>query len=414
MALKNVNIPLNIKDYPENSSSNISKVSYLSEWDSDNNVGLNTNGLLIIGKNNSAGWTTNSLIIGNNNSSSSTLNANINSNYIMVGNNLLTNSLPEHDNTIQNGIILGQYNNPIANPKLIIGNGTAEEERSNIVEVTTDSINLTPANNTALNITGTGVNITGATTITGDAAVNGLLTIGDEDNGTTTIDMNEITTSRLNTNLIKANIGTSISIESTVNLNNNTISGGATLNGTYTFDSVNGLKIGTSTINSANTNNIITLPRSTGTLALTDTIYYKSFTILWDLRTQSNNVEVSINTWDNSSNGFDTGYNFLGVVSGSFISDSDYSNFDNYVFNDNAPLPVCGSIQMYNPEGTYYPGQSYNLYYAYTTAEEQERYLIIYGGAYYGESSTGYVWHNIRLRFLASDVSIYNREIEIG
>lgn len=230
MALKNVNIPLNIQDYPENSSSNISKVSYLSEWDSDNNVGLNTNGLLIIGKNNSAGWTTNSLIIGNNNSSSSTLNANINSNYIMVGNNLLTNSLPEHDNTIQNGIILGQYNNPIESPKLVIGNGTAEEERSNIVEVTTNSINLTPAGGVSFNMNSSGSTLTGpltVDTIQGNSiSLRGDLRVNDIYENESTENIN------FRNNAVFHN---EVTFNDNINLQNNTISGGAILTGTYTF-----------------------------------------------------------------------------------------------------------------------------------------------------------------------------------
>ena len=293
MALKNVNIPLNIKDYPENSSSNISKVSYLSEWDSDNNVGLNTNGLLIIGKNNSAGWTTNSLIIGNNNSSSSTLNANINSNYIMVGNNLLTNSLPEHDNTIQNGIIIGQYNNPIESPRFVIGNGISEDERSNIVEVTTDSVHISPSRSNAVtvDITGTGVNITGATTISG------LLTTNNINTGNYNIQTSDITAQGTVTlsDIAPLDEASPISISGDITFSKNPATiytsdngaGEVNLVGTYTFDSANGLKIGTSTINSSNESVNLTLPRYSGTLALATTLYNYTITFGFKINNSS-------------------------------------------------------------------------------------------------------------------------------
>lgn len=302
MALKNVNIPLNIQDYPtmnDNSSSVYMGVNSLLNNSSDNqnlvtitnylpsdqssvNISKMINGI-IVGPTTILSNIQNSIIVGSINTSSSSLAGS----QVGVSNILAAGSYLEIPNA-SNCAILGVGNDPdVINPLFIIGNGTTYVTNHNIVEVTTNSINLTPANNIALNISGTGVNITGDTTITGDIAVNGLLTIGDEDNGTTTIDMNEITTSSLKTNSIKVRSGDSISIISPVNLNNTTISGGATLTGTYTFDSTGGLKIGSNTINSSNQPITLTMPSQEGTLALNTEYYLYTITLCFYKTTTS-------------------------------------------------------------------------------------------------------------------------------
>lgn len=240
MALKNVNIPLNIQDYPKtnnNSSSTYIGVNSLLNNSSDNqnlvtitnylpsdqssvNISKMINGI-IVGPTTILSNIQNSIIVGSINTSSSSLAGS----QVGISNILAVGSYLEIPNA-SNCTILGVGNDPdVQNPLFIIGNGITYSSNHNIVEVTTDSVHISPSRSNAVtvDITGTGVNISG------------LLTIGDEDNGTTTIDMNEINTSILKTNSIKANSGASISIESPVNLNNNTISGGATLTGTYTF-----------------------------------------------------------------------------------------------------------------------------------------------------------------------------------
>lgn len=341
MALKNVNIPLNIQDYPNtnnNSSSTYIGVNSLLNNSSDNqnlvtitnylpsdqsyvNISKMINGI-IVGPTTNLSNIQNSIIVGSTNISSSSLAGS----QVSASNILAVGSYLEIPNA-SNCAILGVGNDPdVQNPLFIIGNGITFSSNHNIVEVTTDSVHISPSRSNAVtvDITGTGVNIIGATTITGGATIGGLLTIGDEDNGTTTIDMNKITTSILNTNSIKVRSGDSISIESPVNLNNNTISGGATLTGTYTFDSVNGLKIGTSTINSSNESVNLTLPRYSGTLALAKTLY--NYTITFGFEIEGSNWNYGGLSGNNS---------YRGVISFNINLINNGTIFDNFLGDEN-------------------------------------------------------------------------------
>ena len=291
MALKNVQIPLNIKDYPtmndnigsvyvgvysllNSSSSNQNLITindYLPDVQSSINISKMINGI-IIGPTTAISNIQNSLIVGSSNVSSSSLAGS----QVSASNILAVGSYLEIPNA-SNCTILGVGNDPdVQNPLFIIGNGITYSSNHNIVEVTTDSVHISPSRSNAVtvDITGTGVNITGDTTITGDLRVSEIYEDDSADNinfRNNTVFHNEVT------------------FDDNINLQNNTISGGATLNGTYTFDSTDGLKIGTSTINSSNesVNLNLTLPRSSGTLALNTEYYLYTITLCFYKATTS-------------------------------------------------------------------------------------------------------------------------------
>lgn len=428
MALKNVNIPLNIQDYPNtnnNSSSTYIGVNSLLNNSSDNqnlvtitnylpsdqssvNISKMINGI-IVGPTTTLSNIQNSIIVGSINTSSSSLAGS----QVGVSNILAAGSYLEIPNA-SNCTILGVGNNPdVQNPLFIIGNGSTYSSNHNIVEVTTDSVHISPSRSNAVtvDITGTGVNITGATTITGGATISGLLTIGDEDNGTTTIEMNEITTSSLYTNSIKVRSGDSISIESPVNLNNNTISGGATLNGTYTFDAENGLKIGNKTIQSSGAGTL-TLPRGSGTLAKTFSLYWVDFNIDWKTRYDTREVNAAFSVNGKGYSEF-IATNVVGDVYGYFLSTVQIHNNDQVEFT--AGVSGCVQTFTYNEDtGQYPPLHSYNLYHAYTGSVDSVWYLYLIGGAYYAEPESGYQWHSIKLQIELNSVSFNNTQFNIG
>ena len=343
MALKNVNIPLNIKDYPENSSINISRVSYLSSEEGVNTIDRYASGLLIIGENNSAQFTFNSLIVGSNNTSSSySLINNSNSNFIMVGDHLLTESYQDqYDNTIQNGVIIGQYNNPIESPRLVIGNGTAEKERSNIVEVTTDSINLTPTSGVSFKMNSSGSTFTGPLTIDtiqgNSITLRGDLRVSEiyEDDSADNINFRN-----------NAVFHTGVTFNDNINLQNNTISGGATLNGTYTFDAENGLKIGTSTINSSLETVELTLPRATGTLALNTEYYLYTITLCFYKATTSTGASGIFTFTGLTNSPLNNLITEDGEKSYSTITEEQLLQIYNGFFHDDTPIHFTASGEL--------------------------------------------------------------------
>lgn len=408
MALKNVNIPLNIKDYPENSSINISRVSYLSSEEGVNTIDRYASGLLIIGENNSAHFTFNSLIVGSNNTSSSySLFNNSNSNFIMVGDHLLTESYQDqYDNTIQNGVIIGQYNNPIESPRLVIGNGTAEKERSNIVEVTTDSINLTPTSGVSFKMNSSGSTFTGPLTI--DTIQGNSITLRGE------LRVSEIYENDSTDNINFRNnavFHTGVTFNDNINLQNNTISGGATLNGTYTFDAENGLKIGNKTIQSRGAGTL-TLPVGSGTLAKTSSLYWVMFNIDWRTHIHDKGIQAAYSVNGNTYSEFTTLYDVAGDVYGLFLSGVSIPAYPSgqYSFK----TAVSGSIQTFNSNSNNYPLQSYNLYYAYADADDSPGFLYLIGGAYYGTSEDGYAWHSIKLKINLVSVKFSSDKFDIG
>lgn len=289
MALKNVNIPLNIKDYPtmndnsgsvyigvdsllNSSSSNqnlVTITNYLPSDQSSVNISKMINGI-IVGPTTNLSNIQNSIIVGSINISSSSLAGS----QVSASNILAVGSYLEIPNA-SNCAILGVGNDPdVRNPLFIIGNGITYSSNHNIVEVTTDSVHISPSRSNAVtvDITGTGVNITGDTTITGELRVSEIY----EDDSADNINFRN--------NAVFYNEAT---FNDNINLQNNTVSGGATLNGTYTFDSANGLKIGTSTINSSNESVNLTLPRSSGTLALNTEYYLYTITLCFYKATTS-------------------------------------------------------------------------------------------------------------------------------
>ena len=363
MALKNVNIPLNIKDYPtmndnsgsvyigvdsllNSSSSNqnlVTITNYLPSDQSSVNISKMINGI-IVGPTTNLSNIQNSIIVGSGNTSSSSLAGS----QVSASGILAVGSYLEIPNA-SNCTILGVGNDPdVQNPLFIIGNGSTYSSNHNIVEVTTDSVHISPSRSNAVtvDITGTGVNITGAITITGDTTVNNKLTIGDEDNGTTEIDQNEITTSLLKTNSIQTNSGTSISIESPVNLNNNNISGGATLTGTYTFDAENGLKIGTSTINSSLETVELTLPRATGTLALNTEYYLYTITLCFYKATTSTGASGIFTFTGLTNSPLNNLITEDGEKSYSTITEEQLLQIYNGFFHDDTPIHFTASGEL--------------------------------------------------------------------
>ena len=105
MALKNVNIPLNIKDFP--SSTTISNCAYIGE----NNEIANANNILIIGNN--INWK------GHEGPQSNTL---------VVGENLTSQSGAFDD--YKNQVVIGEFNEPPSTQGsyLVVGDGTGKNE----------------------------------------------------------------------------------------------------------------------------------------------------------------------------------------------------------------------------------------------------------------------------------------------
>lgn len=307
MALKNVNIPLNIQDYPKtnnNSSSTYIGVNSLLNNSSDNqnlvtitnylpsdqssvNISKMINGI-IVGPTTILSNIQNSIIVGSINTSSSSLAGS----QVRVSNILAAGSYLEIPNA-SNCTILGVGNDPdVQNPLFIIGNGITNSSNHNIVEVTTDSVHISPSRSNAVtvDITGTGVNITGATTISG------LLTTNNINTGNYNIQTSDITAQGTVTlsDIAPLDEASPISISGDITFSKNPATiytsdkgaGEVNLVGTYTFDSNNGLKIGTSTINSSNESVNLTLPRYSGTLALAKTLY--NYTITFGFETDEN------------------------------------------------------------------------------------------------------------------------------
>lgn len=126
MALKNVNIPLNIKDFP--SSITISNCAYIGE----NNEIANANNILIIGNN--INWK------GHGGPQSNTL---------VVGENLTSQSGAFDD--YKNQVVIGEFNEPSTTQGsyLVVGDGTGKNELAhNILVVKKGQVNI----NGSLNI----------------------------------------------------------------------------------------------------------------------------------------------------------------------------------------------------------------------------------------------------------------------
>lgn len=135
MALKNVNIPLNIKDFP--SSTTVSNCAYIGE----NNEIANANNILIIGNN--INWK------GHGRPQSNTL---------VVGENLTSQSGAFDD--YKNQVVIGEFNEPSTTQGsyLVVGDGTGKNELAhNILVVKKGQVNI----NGSLNINGpTGSSVT--------------------------------------------------------------------------------------------------------------------------------------------------------------------------------------------------------------------------------------------------------------
>ena len=335
MALKNVNIPLNIKDFP--SSTAVSNCAYIGE----NNEIANANNILIIGNN--INWK------GHGGPQSNTL---------VVGENLTSQSGAFDD--YKNQVVIGEFNEPSTTQGsyLVVGDGTGKNELAhNILVVKRGQVNI----NGLLNIAGTGVNITGAATITGNTAINGLLTIGDEDSGVTTIGTDEINTSSLKANSIEANSETSISIKSPVNLNNNTISGGATLKGTYTFDAINGLKIGNTIINTSNQPTTLTMPSREGTLALNTEYYLYTITLCF-YKEDGATADRGIFTFTGVANSqLDSLITDDGEKSYSTITEPQLQQIYNKFFHNGASIHFTASGELRHRENASRGVSSYNI-----------------------------------------------------
>lgn len=128
MALKNVNIPLNIKDFP--SSTAVSNCAYIGE----NNEIANANNILIIGNN--INWK------GHGGPQSNTL---------VVGENLTSQSGAFGD--YKNQVVIGEFNEPSTTQGsyLVVGDGTGKNELAhNILVVKRGQVNI----NGSLNING--------------------------------------------------------------------------------------------------------------------------------------------------------------------------------------------------------------------------------------------------------------------
>lgn len=345
MALKNVNIPLNIKDYPttnsnsssvymgvnsllNNSSSNqnlVTITNYLPSDQSSVNISKMINGI-IVGPTTTISNIQNSIIVGSINISSSGLAGS----QVSASNILAVGSYLEIPNA-SNCTILGVGNDPdVQNPLFIIGNGITYSSNHNIVEVTTDSVHISPSRSNAVtvDITGTGVNITGATTISG------LLTTNNINTGNYNIQTSDITAQGTVTlsDIAPLDEASPISISGDITFSKNPATiytsdngaGEVNLVGTYTFDSANGLKIGTSTINSSNESVNLTLPRYSGTLALAKTLY--NYTITFGFETDENS------SWNYG--GLSGNNSYRGVISFN-INLINGTSFDDFLSGEN-------------------------------------------------------------------------------
>ena len=159
MALKNVNIPLNIKDFP--SSTAASNCAYIGE----NNEIANANNILIIGNN--INWK------GHEGPQSNTL---------VVGENLTSQSGAFDD--YKNQVVIGEFNEPSTTQGsyLVVGDGTGKNELAhNILVVKRGQVNI----NGSLNINGsTGSSVTINAPINSDITlVNSSICFGDDNNG---------------------------------------------------------------------------------------------------------------------------------------------------------------------------------------------------------------------------------------
>lgn len=297
MALKNVNIPLNIKDYPtmndnsgsvyigvdsllNSSSSNqnlVTITNYLPSDQSSVNISKMINGI-IVGPTTNLSNIQNSIIVGSGNTSSSSLAGS----QVSASGILAVGSYLEIPNA-SNCTILGVGNDPdVQNPLFIIGNGITYSSNHNIVEVTTDSINLTPTSGVSFKMNSSGSTFTGPLTI--DTIQGNSITLRGELRVSEIYENDSADNINFRNNAV---FHTGVTFNDNINLQNNTISGGATLNGTYTFDAENGLKIGTSTINSSNESVNLTLPRYSGTLALAKTLYNYTITFGFEINNSS-------------------------------------------------------------------------------------------------------------------------------
>lgn len=160
MALKNVNIPLNIKDFP--SSTAISNCAYIGE----NNEIANADNILIIGNN--INWK------GHGGPQSNTL---------VVGENLTSQS-GAFDN-YKNQVVIGEFNEPSSTQGsyLVVGDGTGKNELAhNILVVKKGQVNI----NGSLNINGsTGSSVTINAPINSDIALVNSSICFDDNNGPT-------------------------------------------------------------------------------------------------------------------------------------------------------------------------------------------------------------------------------------
>lgn len=159
MALKNVNIPLNIKDFP--SSTTVSNCAYIGE----NNEIANANNILIIGNN--INWK------GHGRPQSNTL---------VVGENLTSQSGAFDD--YKNQVVIGEFNEPSTTQGsyLVVGDGTGKNELAhNILVVKRGQVNI----NGSLNINGsTGSSVTINAPINSDITlVNSSICFDDDNNG---------------------------------------------------------------------------------------------------------------------------------------------------------------------------------------------------------------------------------------
>lgn len=159
MALKNVNIPLNIKDFP--SSTTVSNCAYIGE----NNEIANANNILIIGNN--INWK------GHGGPQSNTL---------VVGENLTSQSGAFDD--YKNQVVIGEFNEPSSTQGsyLVVGDGTGKNELAhNILVVKKGQVNI----NGSLNINGsTGSSVTIKAPINSDITlVNSSICFDDDNNG---------------------------------------------------------------------------------------------------------------------------------------------------------------------------------------------------------------------------------------
>lgn len=421
MALKNVNIPLNIKDYPttnsnsssvymgvnsllNNSSDNqnlVTITNYLPSDQSSVNISKMINGI-IVGPTTILSNIQNSIIVGSGNTSSSSLAGS----QVSASGILAVGSYLEIPNA-SNCTILGVGNDPdVQNPLFIIGNGSTYYSNSNIVEITTNSINLTPTSGVSFNMDSRGSEFTGPLTI--DTIQGNSITLRGELRVSEIYEDDSADNINFRNNAVFYNEAT---FNDNINLQNNTISGGATLNGTYTFDAENGLKIGNKTIQSSGAGTL-TLPKGSGTLATTSSLYWVMFNIDWRTHSHDKGIQAAYSVNGNAYSEFTSLYDVAGDVYGLFLSGVSIPAYPSgqYSFK----TAVSGSIQTFNSNSSNYPLQSYNLYYAYADADDSPGFLYLIGGAYYGTSEDGYAWHSIKLQIKLVSVKFSSDKFDIG